>query len=218
MDRRRVAIVLAGSLATIAGTDVASAADEPAGAVAAAPGFGKRETVILSIENVFGIMSEEIYESGKNGSLSTDSKGFLVSGNFGLRAGVHGVLGSGITLGTGLGFEAFKNTERDSSSTVSLYRIAPRVGYAGSIDSKLGFWLRTGPTISILKESSETLTFWDWSIDVFGVWTPVEHFGLLVGPTFDIAFAGNASPDNGPSDSDIRYKSFGFFIGMFADF
>jgi hypothetical protein len=56
----------------------------------------------------------------------------------------------------------------------------------------------------------------DLSFEAFLVWTPVEHFGLLAGPSFDIGIAGDES--NANRDLGLKYKSSGINLGLVWDF
>jgi len=184
--------------------------------------FGQRSRVIVSAENVFGGLAESISTSAdtEDNSTSLNSNG-LFPGFTGPRFGVHFVVGSSITVGLGLSAWSFKNTTVLSQSTsLTTIRVAPRVGWAPAIDGHFAVWLRAGPTLvylhsteSDLTNPNPTYTFFDVSLEAYGVWTPYSHFGVMVGPSIDIPVSGK----NG-DETDLRFQSIGFLGGLFVDF
>jgi hypothetical protein len=101
-------------------------------------------------------------------------------------------------------------------ATYSSFIFAPRVGYAFMFSQVVGLWPRGGfayHSRSLEDDHSEYgLSF---GVDAMLVIAPVRHFGFLIGPSFDIDFAGERDPDNGP-DVDRRFRSFGLQAGLFG--
>jgi hypothetical protein len=215
--------LVATGLALLAATSAgpANAADESP----TRPGFGQRGSFLLSVENAFGILNQT-YSEG-NTDVSVNGTGFFASGlglGFsGTRLGLHGLASSGLTYGGVVGFAALGETGSGHTHVTALM-LGPRIGYAGSMPKTavVGYWARIGPTFGWFDTgggSSSSSTFiTDLSIEAFLVWTPVEHFGVLGGPTFDIPLYGSTSSSgNNTSSQDIKWQTFGMSLGLVFD-
>jgi hypothetical protein len=105
-----------------------------------------------------------------------------------------------------------------------MINLGPRIGYAGALPKAkmFGYWGRVGPTFQYVhvgfggNGGSSDIWALDLSLEAFLVWTPVEHFGLLAGPSFDIGLAGDASANN--QDQGLKYKSSGINAGLVWEF
>jgi hypothetical protein len=201
-------------------------ADEPAPA-AEQKGFGERGSVLFSVESVFGILQQDYFSGGNgnnNGGFDTglNHAGFFPAGLVGTRLAVHGLTEGGITYGGIVGFATASDTGSSDGHTTVL-QLGPRIGYAGALPKfkPIGYWARIGPTLQYVDSGSHgsSLNLWllDLSIEAFIVWTPVEHFGVLAGPSFDIGLAGHESSPNGGSGQDVGYKSVGVSLGLVFD-
>jgi hypothetical protein len=178
------------------------------------PNFGRRSHLIVTAENILGGASESISTSqstsGEETSLNSNG---LFAGYTGPRVGAHAAFGPSITAGMGLGVWAVKDTtSKDKPQTTSVVRVAPRIGWIPALGPFLGLWLRAGPTFVVLDAPNGKLTFVDLSFDALVAWTPFQHFGVIVGPQFDVAVSGKSE-----GSSDIRYQSSAFFAGLFVD-
>lgn len=212
--------LVVGSFATSA-----AAQDKPAGG----PGFGDRSHGIFGVENVFGFTEtkETRQDSrGRDTSSTYDDKGFL-PGYFGPRLGLHGV-SNHVTYGVVFGAWYTKLIGPDALGGGSdpawlfLFSVGPRIGYAGSLPKQpvIGYWVRTGPsfyyahaesTSSSGRTSTVNAGNFAWAIEAFGVITPAEHFGIFVGPSFDVAIYGKSS------DRDDKLGVISLGIGLLAD-
>jgi hypothetical protein len=171
-------------------------------------GFGKRAQTILSFEQVLGLYEESASAHGV--SRSYEDKG-LFPGAYGARLAFHGVSSSGVSYGARLGFWYGAPVASSSGDGVMTLEFGPRVGYAGAFQPKLGYWLRTGPTLFFLH-SGEGAWFLQWSIETYLVWTPVEHFGVLLGPNIDIGLTGQVS------STTETFSRQGAGVGLLTDF
>jgi hypothetical protein len=218
------AIAMAAALVALASP--ARAQDGAAAVDEGARGFGERGSVLLSVENVFGVLDQTYSQgSGNTGTSTTlDDNGFFPQGFVGTKLGINGLLSSGITLGGIVGVWNQTSTNQNGGS-FTVFNIGPRIGWAGCLKKHkaLGFWGRVGPTFQYVNASNggNNGGSEDWalalSFEAFFVWSPVDHFGLLAGPTVDAGLTGHASQNNpgGQSQgSDFGYHAVGMSLGL----
>jgi hypothetical protein len=202
-----------------------------------ARGFGERGSLLFSVENVFGVL-DQTYTQGPppnsppntNGtSQSLNGNGFFPQGFVGTRLGVNGLLSSGITLGGIVGVWNETATSQNGGSFTA-FNIGPRIGWAGCLRKykAIGFWGRVGPTFQYVNFSQtvnvaptpQTFSIDAWALDLsfeaFIVWSPVDHFGLLAGPSVDLGLVGHESASNGGQSqgTDFGYHSVGMSFGL----
>jgi len=216
------AIGTAVAIATLAlSASVARAQEVTTGE--SARGFGERGSVLFSVENVFGVLVQTY--TGANGASnpSVNDNGFYPPGFIGTRVGVNGLLSNGITLGGIVGF--WSESRDQNGGSVTVFNVGPRVGWAGCLKKykALGFWGRVGPTFQYVNLSSGGTNnggadAWalDFSFEAFIVWSPVDHFGLLAGPSVDIGMTGHESANNAPANTptDFGYHAIGMSFGL----
>jgi hypothetical protein len=167
-------------------------------------GFGKRSHGVFSIENALGFLEQNFSDNGHTESI--DTKGFL-AGLFGPRLAIHGIADSGLTYGLRFGFWHLEDLHGNGHPP-TFVELSPRIGYAGAVQPVLGYWLRTGPSFFFFHEGTDDNTWFDWSFEAFGVLTPTDHFGVLIGPTVDI----------GINESHyVKYGTIGLAIGLLTD-
>lgn len=159
-------------------------------------GFGKRAHFLFTIDNVVGA-TRDFPGSGVT---------FLGAfpGLFGPRVGFHNVTNDGVTFGTNLGFTVLGGGRGD---TLMALTISPRVGYATSASPTIGFWLRGGPTFHFFSSGSATYLV-GAGAEALLVVTPVDHFGVLIGPNAEASPIGSQS---------ATYYQLGFSVGWVAD-
>lgn len=199
----------------------------PAEPAATTRGFGERGSFLLGLENVFGVLDQTY--TGANGSSSTsvNDNGFFPQYLVGTRLSAHGLMSSGLTLGGIVGVWGLSGTGQSNGSSITAFNVGPRIGWAGCFKKvkSIGFWGRTGPTfqyatisesitVNGVPQQSSSIDSWafDWSFEAFLVWSPVEHFGLLAGPTVDLGLAGHQSQGN--QSSDWGWHSIGMSHGL----
>jgi len=183
------------------------------------PALDRRASMLFSVERVFGILDQTY--TGQNG-IGTDlnGNGFFPQGLVGTRIGLHGVASSGITFGSTLGFWNESATD-GGTGNITLLEIGPRIGWLGCLKkyTPLCLWVRGGPTFQYfaLGGSNPGSDAWalDLSIEGFIVWSPVEHFGLLAGPTGDIGLAGHQ--ESGATNGSWGYHATGAGFGLVFD-
>lgn len=174
----------------------------PDAAEPAAAGFGKRAGFLLALDNALGVSVDQL---GKGGS---DSARFMggFPGLFGPRIGMHGATSSGVTAGAnlGMGFAI-----ADGGGSLVRVSVAPRVGYAGSATPTFGYWLRGGPSLHFLAaDRGEGAALVGLGLEAFAVVTPVDHLGVMFGPTAELGLTGTR---------DAKYTSYGFSVGLVGD-
>ncbi len=183
---------------------------------ASAPGFGRRSSAAVSVENVFGVVSEralgfnEVYP--KNNSL--DSRG-LFPGVLGTRIGLDWIGEHGVTFGTRLQMWWIAPSKDGVGGDGLLFLgIEPRVGYAHPFSDKVALWVRIGMTIYLPVSKSQPGYIVGVATDASLVFTPTKHFGVLLGPTFERSIVGHDEAKN----ADASYRAMGILLGLMADF
>ncbi len=221
------ALGMAAAVATLAVASPARAqGDDVPPAEPATRGFGERGSFLLGLENVFGVLDQTYTGAGGSSPTSVNDNGFFPQYLVGTRLSLHGLMSSGLTLGGIVGVWGVSGTG-PSNGSVTAFNVGPRIGWAGCFKKvkQLGFWGRTGPTFQYVT-ISESLTVngqpvstpsidswaFDWSFEAFLVWSPVDHFGLLAGPSVDVGLAGHQSQGN--QSSDWGYHSIGMSFGL----
>ncbi len=235
------ALGMTAALVALASPARAQDAAPPAAAtpVAAAPapvpgeegarGFGERGSVLLGIENVFGVL-DQTYTGANNSNTSLNDNGFFPQGFVGTKLSIHALLSSGLTLGGIVGVWNETSTNQNGGSFTA-FNVGPRIGWAACLKKykPLGFWGRVGPTFQYVNfsqtvnvgTSSQSFSVDAWalalSFEAFIVWSPVDHFGLLAGPSVDVGLTGHESTNNPggqSSGSDFGYHSVGMSFGL----
>lgn len=163
-------------------------------------GFGKRASFLFALDNAFGVSADR----ANSGSATTFLGAF--PGIFGPRIGLHGASSGGLTGGVNLGL-TYLSVRDDGILVLS---VAPRIGYATSASPTVGFWFRGGPNFHSLSGSAagEGTALVGIGGEAFVVITPVDHFGVMIGPTAEASVDG--------SDND-KYTSIGFSVGLVSD-
>lgn len=204
MFRKLPALGLTAIAFAIASPALAQSESPPAPAKSV-EGFGKRGTFVFDLTHLLG------YTTDKIGDASLDGRGFFPNA-FGPQLGFHGINDGGLTYGAEVGLWRVSGSGSGDKS-IYLMNIGPRLGYAGSFEPKVGYWIRGGPTMLLAAPSSGDASYYfDLSIEAFGVFTPTEHFGVMFGPYYDVGVLGKSG------SRDEKYSSFGFSVGLLADF
>lgn len=179
-----------------------SAAQEPEDV-----GFGNRDSFVFSVERIFGYQSQDL------GETTIDSTGLYPTywGNVGL----FGVWSSGLTFGSTFGLTYLDGSLFDDDDEgIWFMRLGPRVGYAGSTDTKaFGYWLRGGPSVLFTASDDDSTYALAASIEAYAVIQPVPHFGILLGPHADFHLVGEEE-----GDEETEFGSLGFTFGLMAEF
>jgi hypothetical protein len=105
--------------------------------------------------------------------------------------------------------------------------IAPRVGYALMFTESIGLWFRGGLGYERIKRRlSQEGNYYSRdslgmaSADIFFVWSPLPHFGFLIGPAGERSFTGShfAHDQNGNWSNDSRLYRLGVTTGIVGYF
>jgi hypothetical protein len=203
--------------------------------------FGERGQLAITGENLVGYQAEHRQWDDYANQTQETNRGGLALGlqRGGARLGFHYFLLPQFSVGGSLGYDrrTGKNTVEDGDGTYSVDLAAEntldvglRAGYALMFTDVVGFWFRGGPgmersvrrPIANSEDDADIDSVWLVSLDVLFVVAPVPHFGLYLGPSGDVAFAGqhkekrSAPPPTVPDEWDEResMQRIGFGFGL----
>ena len=203
------ACALALLLALTGTTGMARAQDAAPG-----PGFGARDSFVLSFERVFGFQTQELGDGDEDPTIDSVGLYPFLWGN----VGFFGVEDGGLSYGTTVGVGHLSSPGFDDDATFTLARLGPRIGYAGHVATTpwFGYWLRGGPSflLAFLEQENENATSFAIAatLEAYAVMTPVPHFGVMLGPHVDIHLYGDAEGE------DFVYRSYGLTLGLMGEF
>lgn len=201
----------------------------------AAPVFGGPATFFVGAEDVTGFFSRsEKYWYPNNYSERSRSDFALAFATGGVRLGLHYFVIQGLSLGGTLGYESISgsNTMPDGGGTWTYDVVTdshlvfmPKVGYALMFTDKVGLWFRGGLGYERDKQRAGDQAQYNYtrasyfmaSADIFFVWSPVPHFGVLIGPTFENSLIGSHldhDRENGDYSNDARLRRIGVTSGL----
>ena len=118
------------------------------------------------------------------------------------------------------------NSMSNPAGKLTYWGLAPRAGYIFPITDSFSFWGRLGfsfidgsvSTTTTMGNTTTTTTngLSQWAIDVepMFVFSPVNHFGFVFGPTVDIPLTGSASNNNG--NATVSFTSAQVYVGVQA--
>ncbi len=92
-----------------------------------------------------------------------------------------------LSFGLGAGFATTTNAD-----TLTIFSFNPRVGYAAALTEHVSFWPRGGFSYVHLSDGGSAYLL-ALTLEAQFVFTPVRHFGILLGPTFDVGFAATGA-------------------------
>jgi hypothetical protein len=176
--------------------------------------FYAKGKISIAIERVFGIHSAHNDYDGPGPIDNEDSSTTIGLGWYEpvtplhwARLAIDGFVIDRLSLGGSLGF--FTQTG-DAEGDGILF--SPRVGYAIPLSDVFTFWPRGGVTYVGLHEGS----LFGLTAEAMFVASPKPNWGILFGPTLDIAFLGD---EPGESDRDWSQIAFGIpTVGLMATF
>jgi hypothetical protein len=214
-----------------------------ASGTALAQRFGTQGDAAFSVDRLFGISGTHVYEEldppqGPPRNPDGEAEDNFIGINFGWRGPLAPQLSpfdtprlafdyfviDGLSVGGSLGYASGSDDSEDflsqppaaTPSDYSAFVFAPRAGYVFMFSDVAGIWPRGGFTYhtfgvdEAFGESGLALT-----VEAMFVLTPVQHFGILVGPTFDIDFTGKRDYDFDDVDDVTRkYRSIGLQVGL----
>jgi len=124
-----------------------------------------------------------------------------------------------LSLGGAIGFStsnADVEGPGDGFRNPFLFMIAPRVGFLHMFGKVAGIWPRAGFTFhSQSLEDSYGETGFSFNVECNFPFVLTQHFGVLVGLSFDRSLFANRDPDD-TVDFDVTYQSFGLQVGLFG--
>jgi hypothetical protein len=190
-------------LATIA-LDVAAAQTPVHAGSAAETRLGRSGAFIVTLRRLFPPLAYSL--ELKDGAITDDAVSY---GSGGTRAspyryprlGIDACLTRHVTIGTDL-FGSVTLARPNEEPVITLLGLAPRVGFIVPLGDLVAFWPSIGPEITMRWEtvrtgegrtSVETLSRRveiGADVDAQIVVTPLAHFGILVGFSFDLPLVG----------------------------
>jgi hypothetical protein len=182
---------------------------------ARAAGFGERASTVIVVDHFAGFTSTTFDpERGQSISLlsaGTESGARLLAANL-TRLGVHQIFGGVVSVGAGVHWSRF-----DSRDAVTSFTFAPRLGFVHAFSDGAALWLRTGYNYVRTSSGDDfTQTEGLFAVEVPVVFTPVPHFGWMLGPLAEIGLSGK-SRSPGASGLDYRRRVFGVTVGILFD-
>ena len=182
-------------------------------APATGPGFGDTDAFAFTVEEILGFQNQEFGEEDE--PLNLDDRGMQPT--FRGDLGFHSIDASGLTLGGAIGLEVIfldSPGSGDDDGSLTIIRIRPRIGYAGSKSPYLGFWIRGGPSIFHIgadfgEGSTQNTNTLAASFEVYGVITPFPSLAILLGPNADFNLWGKTEHDR-----DAAVSTVGASIGI----
>jgi hypothetical protein len=187
--------------------------------------LGSQGDAIFGAERLFGIRGERRYEDRPAPTEDREYDQTVIS--FGLaeylipynvpRLTFDYAVVDKITVGGALGFSSANlSLEGAGSATTTTFLFAPRAGFLHMFGRVAGIWPRAGITYS---RSSREDDFRESGLGLnLECYFPIaftEHFGLLLGLTFDQSLTANHDPIQSV-DYPVSYRGFAFQLGLFG--
>jgi hypothetical protein len=194
---------------------------------ASAQQLGTRGDAIFGAERLFGVRGEnftaELPDPLDTLDVSQTTIGFGFADRltpFNIpRVGFDYMIINKLSVGGAIGFStssaSIEGGAADTNPT--LFMIAPRAGFLHMFGKVAGIWPRGGFTYHSQSGDPGDYSESGFSINVECNFPIVftEHFGVLLGVSFDRTLTANRDPDN-TVDFDISYQSFGLQVGLFG--
>jgi len=199
-------------------------------ALAAAQEIGSKGDVVFSAERLMGISGTHAYTQGdpSPNDYDNDWTGF----SFGWRGPISAdglapfdvprlafdyLVIDHLSIGGSLGYASL-SPDGNGQNDVSMFMLAPRVGYLHSFGRVVAIWPRGGFTYhSASFDPGYDESGFALSLECAFTFSPVEHFAFQVGPTFDIDMFGEQHSPGDP-DRDRKYRAFGINAGLLGWF
>jgi hypothetical protein len=193
-------------------TTVAAAVVLAASAASADPRLGYKGDAALSADRIMGITWSRRHRELGNQSQNDNVTGvtFMWRGDVqptpfeAPRLSFDYFVIDSLNIGGTVGYASYGDDADEAH-----FLLAPRVGYLFGISDAWGFWLRGGLTYhSVSRPGNGDEDGFAFTAEGMFTVTPVDHFGFVFGPTFDMDFTGSVG------DADQSYRSFGINAGL----
>jgi opacity protein-like surface antigen len=238
---RRTAVVVGLALGMLTAAGSASAADEPAGLASQGQFIFSADRLfsVLSYQDekagpdtatVSSSRTQIGLFSGLNGAnfFTVPRLGFdyTITPNITLGGSLFVYTELGASTTTSNGTQSVSNPD----PKVTYWGLAPRAGYILPITDSFSFWGRLGfsfiegtastpsSTMTVgnqtvtVQSSSASKSIWAVDVEPMFVYSPVNHFGFVFGPTVDIPLTGsNSQTSNGMTVSNNQAY---FYLGV----
>lgn len=195
------------SIAAVAlalGVTATANADEP-------KPFGARGPLVIAVDNLFGVTRATSGSSGLTQIGAPLPSGDRIGAT---RLGFHGFIAGTVSLGVGLHWWTVSSAGARSLTAVGAY---PRVGFALPIDPRNAFWFRAGVGYLQVSRGDDRASSWFVGGEISYVYTPVRHFGVMVGPMIDIGVGPRALSSNGTTIETRTASVYGVTLGILFD-
>ncbi len=149
--------------------------------------FGRRGSFSIGVERLLGISYTTDIEATRIALLSATGLEAALSPYSVPKLGFDYFVADRVSLGLAAGFGTVTNAE-----TLTLFSFNPRVGYAAALSEHVAFWPRAGFSYVHLSDGGSAYLL-ALTLEAQFVLTPVRHFGILLGPTFDVGFAATGA-------------------------
>jgi hypothetical protein len=186
-------------------------------ALAQESGFGSERPLVVSFEHLGGVSyARETPEQG-------DSRSIIQAGTFFTypffapsaiaRLGVHYFPTSRLSIGALLGYA-------DNDQLGTLYLVGGRVGFAAPMSESTSLWIRGGALYWRNKFEFLTLELKTSAVvaggEVLFAYEPIEHFGILVGPMFEMGWV-KTTASGFSNESKSKYIEAALTVGFYTD-
>lgn len=189
--------------------------------------LGQQGVLVLSAENLFGFahIEEEIdfgpIEVERDYNIFGLGMTFDATPMWTPRLAIDGYVIDGLSVGGALGLAFYGDDDDfdDDDDDVTLFLIAPRVGYTYMFTSWVGIWARGGFTYYLISEDDDDrrddFEHSQFTIDLEAMFPFVltEGFGIEVGAVAHIGLAGERGFDD-DDDRDYQEWGIGIMVGL----
>lgn len=151
--------------------------------------FGERAPFVIGIDHLAGV----VHMDDAPWTLTHIGSGVgLFAPALTPRIAMHGFVTSVVSLGAAA---QVWSVGRDGDQRLSILGVHPRVGAALTLDSHNAFWFRGGGGFIRISEAGRDSTVWVVAGEVLYVYTPVQHFGITLGPMIEAAVKSTNTSD-----------------------
>jgi hypothetical protein len=196
-------------------------------AAAEGSSFGGRAHTVLVLDNLAGAMNSTYGtkdDPTERGISSFGTAAGIYAYSVVTRFGVHQFVTDSISLGGGFHYSD-RGASLDSLGIGStIFALSPRVGVSVPISDTSAFWFRAGVTYLHSSYKNSAGSSYDLMLggEIYYVYTPVEHFGITLGPVIEWGVAGSltrkSTTTGAESSVDTRRRMFGVAFGFLFDF
>jgi hypothetical protein len=189
------------------------------------PAFGARAHTVLVLDNLAGVMHESLgstSSSDDNGLTTVGSGPGVFSYGVVTRFGVHQFVNDTLSLGGAIHYSD-RSVALLGFGSATIVAIAPRVGFVVPVSDSGAFWFRAGVTYTHMSFGGDRGSLSDLMVggEIYYVYTPVEHFGITIGPMLEYGVSGKytrkSSSGGSETSIDTKHSLYGLAFGFLFD-